>query len=211
MAVRVLAAVSGFMSHTAIGPTLASVLSRQTCSGSSHAASRGHVSRRKLERLYREECAGITAYLTCLVGSENAHDLAQDVFVRAATSNQLGALRNPAGYLRRIARNIAIDFYRRRGSRIVTLPLAEEVDSACRAQQDDRIRADDVQVVVDAVLADLPARTARIFVMNRFEEKTYRQIHQELGIALQTVDYHMMRALARLRAALGEEPGASAP
>jgi RNA polymerase sigma-70 factor (ECF subfamily) len=40
--------------------------------------------------------------------------------------------------------------------------------------------------------------------MNRFEQKSYRQIHAELGIALQTVDYHMMKALALLRAELND-------
>jgi RNA polymerase sigma-70 factor (ECF subfamily) len=39
--------------------------------------------------------------------------------------------------------------------------------------------------------------------MNRFEKKSYREIHIELGIALPTVDYHMMKALAHLRQALG--------
>ena len=52
-------------------------------------------------------------------------------------------------------------------------------------------------------LAELPEKCARIFAMNRFEKKSYREIHIELGIALPTVDYHMMKALAHLRQALG--------
>jgi len=54
----------------------------------------------------------------------------------------------------------------------------------------------------EAALGELPRKTARIFTMNRFEKKSYRQIHRELGIALPTVDYHMMKALAHLRLAL---------
>ena len=39
--------------------------------------------------------------------------------------------------------------------------------------------------------------------MSRFEERTYRQIHEELGISLGTVEYHMMKALADIRDAIG--------
>jgi len=40
--------------------------------------------RRTLDALYREERAGLIAYLARRVGSERARDLAQDVFLRAA-------------------------------------------------------------------------------------------------------------------------------
>lgn len=53
--------------------------------------------------------------------------------------------------------------------------------------------------LLEKALAQLPKKTACIFRMNRFEQKSYREIRHELAIALPTVDYHMMKALAHLR------------
>ena len=152
-----------------------------------------------LDALYRRESACLLAYFSRCVGHERAHDLVQDVFVRAATSPQLTDLRNPAGFLFRIARNLLVDEARRQKCRIRTVPLVENTDAPCCAKQEDRIEVEETTGRFEAALAQLPDKTAGIFRMNRFEKKSYRQIHQELGIALPTVDYHMMKALAHLR------------
>lgn len=159
-----------------------------------------------LESLYRDEHAGLIAYLARRVGAEHASDLAQEVFLRAATSAQLPVLRNPGGFLRRIAYNLLVDEARRRDCRVPTLPLIENIDVPSRAVQEDSVLASEALLAFEAALAQLPEKTARIFAMNRFEQKSYRQIHRELGIALPTVDYHMMKALAHLRGAL-DRPG----
>ena len=156
---------------------------------------RNHV----LDTLYRNERAWLVAYLARHVGAEHALDLAQEVFLRAATSSQLPALRNPGGFLRRIARNLLVDEARRHNSRIPTQPLLENIDAPSRAAQEDAVLSSEVRFAFESALAQLPEKTARIFTMNRFEQKSYRQIHCELGIALPTVDYHMMKALAHLR------------
>ena len=79
------------------------------------------------------------------------------------------------------------------------MPLVENTDAPCCAKQEDRIEVEETTGRFETALAQLPEKTAGIFRMNRFEKKSYRQIHQELGIALPTVDYHMMKALAHLR------------
>ena len=119
--------------------------------------------------------------------------------MRAATSPQLTDLRNPSGFLYRIARNLLVDEARRQKCRIRTVPLVENTDAPCCAKQEDRIEVEETTGRFETALAQLPEKTAGIFRMNRFEKKSYRQIHQELGIALPTVDYHMMKALAHLR------------
>ena len=155
--------------------------------------------RRTLDALYREERAGLIAYLARRVGSERARDLAQDVFLRAATSKQLTELVNPAGFLRRIAFNLMVDEARRQKCRVRTQPLLENADAPSRAAQEDAVHVRETRQALEIALAELPEKCA----MNRFEKKSYRQIHLELGIALPTVDYHMMKALAHLRQALG--------
>ena len=177
---------------------------RQPCGRSTSACSRtvdapvGRV----LDALYRRERAGVIAYLRRQVGCEHASDLAQEVFLRAATSGQLLNLRNPSGFLRQIARNLAIDFVRRQRCRIVFMPLGEGSETGCPGEQEDRLLARDTEQRLHRALARLPAKTARVFTMSRFDNKSYRTIQNELGIGLSTVEYHMMKALAHLRAEL---------
>lgn len=45
----------------------------------------------------------------------------------------------------------------------------------------------------------LPEDYRRAFVMNRYEEKTYRQIADELGVSPKTVDYRICQSLKILR------------
>lgn len=162
-----------------------------------------------LEVLYRREYAGVLAYIRRQVGCEPASDLAQEVFVRAATSGQLLDLRNPNAFLRRIARNLVIDFVRRQRRRIVVMPIVEAAHIGCRGEQEDGLLAGEAERWLHRTLAVLPAKTALVFAMSRFDNKSYRTIQSELGVGLSTVEYHMMKALAHLRVELGHRDGSA--
>ncbi|MBD3774936.1 MAG: sigma-70 family RNA polymerase sigma factor [Rhodobacteraceae bacterium] len=154
----------------------------------------------QLEAIYRLERGGLLAYLNRQVGPDVASDLLQDIFLRAASSPQLERLDNPACFLRRIARNLVIDRFRR--NRIETIPLFDESEIAVRPEQESGLLARDLAFQLEQALEELPARTALIFKMSRFDSKTYRQIHGELGISVAAVEYHMMKALAHMRASV---------
>lgn len=154
-----------------------------------------------LEPIYRRERAGLLRFLARRAGADAAPDLLHEVFLRAAASPQVFGLINPRGFLYRIAHNLLIDRSRRSRRQIELLPIYEANDSPCFAEQELRIEADDLQLVVDRALADLPLKTRRVFVMSRFGGMSYREIEAALGISLAAVEYHMMRALSRLRRA----------
>jgi RNA polymerase sigma-70 factor (ECF subfamily) len=155
-----------------------------------------------LELLFRRERDGLLRYLKRQIDPQMAGDVAQDVFVRAAASPQILNLENPQGFLRRIARNLILDGLRRTRCRIVTLPLAEAADASIAAHQEAELEADDLRRSLDHALEGLPERTRTIFMMHRFDELGYREIQHRLGISMPAVEYHMMRALAHIRAAL---------
>ena len=160
--------------------------------------------RQTLEIIFRHERDGLIRYLRGRVGPELASDIAQEVFLRAATSPQLSSLANPRGFLLCIARNLLIDGARRQQCRVVTLPLNEARDTYCAAQQEHEIEASDLILCLERALAQLPERTRTIFVMNRFDEMAYRDIRRALDISMSAVEYHMMKALSHLRSTLSE-------
>lgn len=158
-----------------------------------------------LETLYREEFGRIETFLARSVGRDVASDLAQEVFVRACASSAFATAGNPSGFLRRIAMNLLIDHVRRRRVRGTIYDYGHDADGRCEAEQEHALLGSDLDWVLTRALADLPGRTRDIFRLNRFEQKSYRQIREELGISLSAVDYHMMKALARLRSAIEQE------
>lgn len=155
-----------------------------------------------LDQMFREESAGLARYLAKRVGPEFANDLVQEVFLRAATSPQLATLANPRAFLHRIAQNLLVDQARRQRCKIITVASAEPVESRCPAEQEHQLEADELEASLALALGGLPERTSAIFVMHRFDEMPYREIQREFGISLAGVEYHMMKALAHVRACL---------
>lgn len=155
-----------------------------------------------LDALFRQERAGLVRYLAKKVGPELANDLVQDIFVRAATSPQISTLANPRAFLHRIARNLLVDRARRQRCKIVTVASEKLVESRCPAEQEYQLEADELEAALARALDGLPARTRDIFIMHRFDDLAYRDIQREVGISLAGVEYHMMKALAHVRAYL---------
>ncbi len=160
--------------------------------------------RQTLETIFRHERDGLIRFLRRRVGPDLACDIAQEVFLRAATSPQLPSLVNPRGFLLCIARNLLIDAARRQQCRVVTLPLIEARDTHCAAEQEHELEASDLILCLERALTQLPERTRTIFVMNRFDEMAYRDIRHALNISMAAVEYHMMKALSHIRTTLGE-------
>lgn len=157
-----------------------------------------------LDAMFRKERAGLLRYLAKRVGPELAHDLVQDIFMRAATSPQILSVDNPSAYLRKIAQNLMIDGARRQRCKIVTVTSDHGAEYRSPADQEFQLEADELKHALFSALAQLPERTRAIFVMHRFEEKAYREIQTEVGISQAGVEYHMMKALAHVRLCLGD-------
>lgn len=158
-----------------------------------------------LESIYRDEFSRLQCFFAKNVGRDAASDLAQEVFARACASPAFALADNPAGYLRRMAVNLLIDHFRRRQTRGTLWEYREGADGRCEADQEHALLGQDLDWLMTRALGELPRRTREIFRLNRFEQKSYREIREELGISLSAVDYHMMKALSRLRSVLDEE------
>jgi len=57
----------------------------------------------------------------------------------------------------------------------------------------------ETQAIVDETLASLSEQTRKIFIMSRYEGRSYKEIAQTLGITTKGVEFHMNKALKALR------------
>jgi RNA polymerase sigma-70 factor (ECF subfamily) len=62
--------------------------------------------------------------------------------------------------------------------------------------------SDEMNSIIKKTMNELDEQTKRIFYKSRYENKTNREIAEELGISIKTVEFHITKALKLFRARL---------
>ncbi|AHF90318.1 RNA polymerase subunit sigma-24 [Opitutaceae bacterium TAV5] len=62
----------------------------------------------------------------------------------------------------------------------------------------DRLLYSELQIAIEAMIARMPAQRQAVFRMNRLEGKRYKQIAEELGLTVNTVQKHMVLAMRQI-------------
>lgn len=137
--------------------------------------------------IYRVHRVELVDYATAIVGDRaRGEDVVQEAFLRLDAASADRTLDEPVGYLRRIIRNLAIDWIRRRsveGTHVADSADVEAVAEDRPSQEDVLAYRDDLRVVMDA-MAELPERTRIALEMHRFEGFKLKDIAAHLGISV---------------------------
>lgn len=154
-----------------------------------------------LKRLYLAHKRALQDYLTRkLRDPVLAADLTHDAFLRIAERGDASAITNDRAYLFRTAHNLAVDHVRLAGRRRTDLTedkrLAEIPENS--PPFDEVVAARQMLTRLHAVIAELPDRTRRIFVLAKIEGLTYVEIANQLGISESSVQKHLGMALAHV-------------
>ncbi|MFC4148691.1 sigma-70 family RNA polymerase sigma factor [Micromonospora mangrovi] len=147
----------------------------------------------------------VRRFLAALISPGEAEDLAQETFLRAVRSLPSFAGRSSARtWLLSIARRVAVDHVRTAMSRPRTVPMADGYDVA------DPARAGfDRQVVVERLIAALPAERREAFVATQVLGLSYVEAAEVCGCPVGTIRSRVARAREDLVAAMGDPRGAS--
>lgn len=132
-----------------------------------------------------------------------ADEVAQEAFLRAFESLARFDLGRPFGpWVCRIAANLAISHVRSPAAHEQPLadPAPDPVSAAAGPLE--RLLDGEARAVLDRALESLPAEQRAVFALRVFEELSYREIADALGIQMGTVMSRLARARARLREAL---------
>lgn len=71
--------------------------------------------------------------------------------------------------------------------------------STLEACEPSELFAAEIKHIISGTLRRMPEQTRLIFFMSRYENRTNREISQQLGINIKTVEYHVGKALKVLR------------
>lgn len=149
------------------------------------------------KRHYKPLCRRVN---TMLNDEEATEDVVQQLFIKIWESRD--TLQTPdsvAAYLFTAARNRALNYIKsqsRKSSNEVPLTnLHDEADNRTEEQMD----ANELQKALYAAIDALPEKRREVFVLSRFEGKSYKEIAEIMQISVKTVEAQMGKALSTLR------------
>lgn len=129
-----------------------------------------------------------------------AQDLTQETFLRIL-GRAGNAPESPKKMLFRIARNLLIDRFRS-SSAVRFEALSEHLEDSRESAVAAKIEAKEQLEAVREAMLKLTPRCRRIFVMHRFEKKSYAEIAEAFGISVHVVGKEIMRAVLACRDAV---------
>ncbi len=129
-------------------------------------------------------------------------DLAQEVFLRFWNKrHQIQIKSSLPAYLRRMATNEALGYLRSRKTfEEEEVILNQETEGAQNVEM--QFLNTELEDHIKAAINGLPPKCRAVFVLSRFEELTYQEIADKMGISIKTVENQMGRALRLLRTKL---------
>lgn len=130
---------------------------------------------------------------------DTAEDLAQNVFIKSwRKREQITIKKSLAAYLRRMAINEALYYLRRKAHREQLQERNLPAPSIEPTPHDYLVR-EEVAGRIDNVVEELPPRCKTIFLLNREDGLSYREIAERLQIKTKTVENQIAKALRILR------------
>jgi len=134
---------------------------------------------------------------------EVADDVAQEAFIRAHRSLDRFDSSRPFGpWICRIAANLAVNHVRSPQAREDALPDGHAETPSAAPGPLQGVLETEARAMLDRALEDLPAEQRAVFCLRVFEDLSYREIAESLGIEIGTVMSRLSRAREKLREAL---------
>lgn len=160
------------------------------------------------EALFVEYGPALLRYLSFRVGnSTEAHDLAQEAYLRLSRVKNPDLIEKPAAYLFRIAENLANEFHLRQKKipKTIDLDALSEYGGDSDGDQFQRdMEARSSIKALEVILEDLPPLYRAILLLRKRDGYTHAEIAEKLQLSPHTVHRYLTRALAQCRARWAE-------
>ncbi|MGH6753144.1 MAG: RNA polymerase sigma factor [Phenylobacterium sp.] len=141
-----------------------------------------------LDAVHRSHGNWLLRLLRRRFGSQEAEDIAQDVYARAAATRS--QVHNPRGFLTTLATRVVRDRFRREAVRPKLVGEGQATADAATASE-----AAEALLQKQIVLA-LPPQLREVFLLRSFTPLTNAEIAERCGVSVKTVEERMTKALA---------------
>ena len=174
--------------------------------------------RKHIEKLVKEEEGRLLGFIRNRVNDEeDARDIAQDVYYQLTVGfNDIRSVASLTSWLFSVARNRITDHYRKKkmenfSDHVVNakdeegapLMLEDILPALTRSPEDEYMRGV-IWEAIEASLDRLPEAQREVFVMNEFEDKSFKEISELTGEGINTLLSRKRYAVTYLREQLRE-------
>jgi RNA polymerase sigma factor (sigma-70 family) len=152
-----------------------------------------------LQAVFLDNQEPLLRFLRARGATDQAEDLVQEVWIRAAASAN-GPIANPRAYLFRVANNLMIDHHRTDTQRVQREHHWSDTRGTSDAGVSDEPSVEQSLIArgmleqAQTVIDDLGEPTTTIFRRFRIDGAAQKSIASELGISLATVEKHLQKA-----------------
>jgi RNA polymerase sigma-70 factor (ECF subfamily) len=159
------------------------------------------------ELLFRQYFAPLCSHVVRFVYNRQvAEDLVADLFYTFYTKELFKQINGSyRAYLYQAARNRAYNSLRWELGRQETLPDDLDQPDLDASQPDRLLQQDELYRALEQAVQQLPGQRQRVFLLSRFEGKSYKEIAQEMGLSPKTVENHLLRATSTVRQLLRQQ------
>lgn len=156
-------------------------------------------SRQAFDDIYKEFSPRLYNFILSIVGiSSDSQDILQNVFIKVWEKRaDLIVEKNFESYIYTIARHYVYNHLRKK--LYAHLVPADSVELADNSSIEQNIFQNDVTLYFKDIINRLPEKRRKIFIMNKFEDMSYKEIAEKLSISENTVDTQLRRAMAFLK------------
>ncbi len=139
-------------------------------------------------------------------GCNDVDDLVQETYARLLRARAAGQVRNARNYLFAIARNAALDLFRRQA--VIPFDRIEEMGGLSVLAEDagvpETVGKHQELELLRAAMQALPTRCRQVFTLRKLYGCSHREIAAQLGISERTVEAQIDKAMRRCAAYLRE-------
>lgn len=132
-----------------------------------------------------------------LRNAQDIDDVAQEAFLRALSAGRDTDIRQPKSFLFRIAKNVAVSELRSKARQITDYiedQAASDVLQGEWTAEDEAAARQKLGIHCEAV-ATLPPQCRRVYLMRKVYGMPHKEIAAHLGLAVSTVEKHLMRGV----------------
>jgi len=143
-----------------------------------------------------------------LYDKQLSEEAVQDVFVKLwKTAPNLTFETSLGAYLTKMTHNRCIDYLRANERRIKTVSIEDreiqaKLHELGNLSFEDELFSDSLEIALKQTMERLPPQCKQIFILNRFDGYSPKEISEQLQISVSTVKTQITRALQKLRDAL---------
>ena len=158
--------------------------------------------------LYAANCDRVRGLLVRMAGPQDAEDLTQIIFAKAAAAlPQFRGEAQASAWLYRIAANVASDWLRSRAAREAKLALHAPAEATAvladpRPSPEQRLARKDMQDCIRGEIGKLPAGSRDVLLLGELAGLSDEEVAQTLGITRTNAKVRLHRARGQLKTAI---------